>query len=146
MVQCTTTMVTNWTVISMSNLSANGAHSRNNLALGGCGPSLWEENRRREKSRHSIKTTSGVDRVFVSALKQGLALLLFFGVARGSGTAGHTLRNADEYRLQSEVVKRTVSNPAARAILSRIRPADSPATAHKILRVVIIRPRDHKAA
>jgi hypothetical protein len=59
------------------------------LRSGGCGPSLWEENRRREKiAATPKKITIGDDRYFVSALEQGFGPAFFFvflvGVTFGS--------------------------------------------------------------
>jgi len=59
------------------------------LRSGGCGPSLWEENRRREKLAATPKNDNGDDRYFVSALEQGFGPAFFLCLAPTSHFAAN---------------------------------------------------------
>lgn len=92
------------------------------LRSGGCGPSLWEENRRREKSQPlQHKNNPGDDRHFVSAFKQGFGPAFFFradavhnGTCRGVSPFSCPTANCN-YRLRS-----LCSIAASRRISSRM--------------------------
>src|ERR1700761_5280836 len=80
MVQCTTTMVTKWTIVGYTvTYPLNGARLRNNIALRRLrSKSVGGKPAARKTRGHSIKTIIGDDRYFVSALEQGFGPAFFF--------------------------------------------------------------------